>query len=419
VQQLEQQQPALHDILGTLPDTHTPDSTLRQEQALLQVFEALTAFLDRHGTLPHLPSSSQSTTTSPTDAPTAGIASPATPLEPLPAAPTPVPASSEPFPATLDAVVRQLRYDPERHGTPDAYLNVLAAQLRTPEQIQQFLTALYRYDDSLDLAGRQGFLNTGRTEPREHWEHPLSFLTTLRDGTTRGDCDDLALAMTAILRRQGREAFTIAAASAVPTPAGGETFPGHVVCYWIERNGAGQATTIHRLDCTAKDGIDGRIVSQAVQPGEDEDSVMVSLFRRDAEEGGGRPALEPQRCDLAYVASDGRAFSLPATLALCKQAATIERALEAKRYDLVLEAVRAEQARTPRVLNLHLAELQLLLLTRQVEAATAVVNRIASDSVERSTPGDRYHVMTTHQLLDRLDFPELAATLRRSQGIGA
>lgn len=330
------------------------------------------------------------------------------PLEPL------VAASTLPFPATPEAIRTELRYTPERDGTPEQYLRLLAARIRTPEQFDAYLRAMVKYDQAFNRNGGQRFLNYQRIETDQLWQHPATFLTTYNaDGRLTGDCKSVALAMKAILRLQGRDAVAIESSIAQPPDAlsGLVRVEGHMATIWVETvNGR---LVARRLDTTTIDGSDASLISVTANDGESREDLIVRAFG----EGPNHTPLYKDQLGLCTLRADGWAIDLPVTASILTQAASLERAMETGRYEDALRIVRGEIGRTPQNLNLRLAEIQLLMLATaldtEIERAVAAVEQMISTAPEtRTSPANYFATRSTVAAMRRENHRVLAERLK-------
>lgn len=314
----------------------------------------------------------------------------------------PVAASELPFPATPEAIRRELSYSPERDGNPDNYLRTLASRLRTPANFDAFLAAMVKYDESFNAGGRQFILNLNRIDQNQLWHDPRVFLTTYdSDGRIVGDCKSVALAMRSVLRLQGRDAVAIESDVAQPPDAAGRiTTRGHMETLWFDTvNGR---LAVHRLDTTGRDGSAASVTTFEANPGETREQLIVRAFATN--EGADPITLSAEHVGLCFLRRNGAAVNLPVTVGLLAQAQPLERAVETGDYDAALTSVRAEMARTPDLLNLRLCEVQLLLLKSaspaDLEPIIASIeegaNRVAS---MRASPNNTYQARATGSAL--------------------
>ncbi len=325
----------------------------------------------------------------------------------------PVAASELPWPTTDEAIRAELTYSPERDGSREAYLRILAARLRTPAQINDFMRVMFRYSEDFNRDGNQRLLNQQRIERNQLWHQPAQFLTTYNtDGRIVGDCKSIALAMTAVLRLQGREAFAIESSAAqAPGETGAIRVEGHMAAIWVERSG--DQVTVHRLDTTETDTSDASVISLQANPGESDADLIVRAFGH----GADHTKLFPDRLGLCSLKVNGEAFNLPANLALARRAVALEQALHTERYDDALGIVREEIARDPQNLNLRFSEIQLLLLKHapkpELETVIAAIETLTRETpTSRVNPQNFYALRTTVNVLKKEDHEDLAARLQ-------
>ncbi len=308
----------------------------------------------------------------------------------------PVAASELPFPTTPEAIRRELSYSPERDGNPDAYLRLLASRLRTPAQFDAFLAAMVRFDEGFNAGGRQFVQNLHRIDQNQLWHDPRDFLTTYdRDGRIVGDCKSVALAMQSILRLQGRDVVAIESNATQPPDASGRiSARGHMEALWFET--VDGRLTVHRLDTTGRDGSAASVTTFVAEPGETREQLTVRAFGTVEN----TLTLSPDHVGLCFLRRNGAAINLPVTASLLTQAQSLERAIQNDDYDAALAIVRGEMARTPDVLNLRLAEIQLLLLKRATAddlttVITAIEEGAARTPAMRATPNNGYQARAT------------------------
>lgn len=321
-------------------------------------------------------------------------------------------ASPLPFPADAEAIRRELRYNPERDGTPEQYVRMLAARIRTPEQFDAFLRAMVKYDTEFNRNGQQRLLNYQRIEQHQLWPNPAAFLTTYTaDGHLMGDCKSVALAMRSILGLQGRDALIVETQSAsAPDASGRIESTGHMAAIWIETvNGR---LIAHRLDTTGRDGGSASLITVAGEPNESREQLIVRAFS----EGPDHAQLPPEQLGLCHLRADGWAVDLPMTASLLSQSAAIERALDGNNWDAILAIVRDEITRTPQNLNLRLAEVQMLLLKRvtaaELEPAiTAIEAMTRANPSTRTVPTNYYASRATVTAVRRAGHEDLALRL--------
>ncbi len=347
---------------------------------------------------------------------------PRLPRRELPTA-APVPAgliapSELPFPADAEAIRRELRYSPERDGTPDQYLRLLAGRIRTPEQFDAFLRAMVKYDESFNRNGQQRFLNYHRIEQHQLWQNPAAFLTTYdANGRLTGDCKSVALAMRSILSLQGRDAVAVEANMLQTPDASGRVHSGgHMATIWIENTNG--RLVAHRLDTTVRDGGEASVTTIEGNPGESREDLIVRAFN----EGAHRNIqLQPDQVGLCHLRADGWAVDLPITATLLTQSAALERAFNAQDYDAVLAIIRNEIARRPQVLNLRLSEVQMLLLKNanaaELEPAIAAIETMTRENPStRAVPTNYFAARVTAIALRRKGFEMLALRLGDATG---
>lgn len=305
-----------------------------------------------------------------------------------------VAASELPFPATAEAIRRELSYSPERDGNPDNYLRSLASRLRTPAQFDAFLAAMVKYDESFNAGGRQFILNLNRADQNQLWHDPRAFLTTYdSDGCIVGDCKSVALAMRSILRLQGREALSVVSdVSQPPDAAGRISTRGHMETLWFET--VEGRLVVHRLDTTGRDGSAASVTTFEANPGETREQLTVRAFGTN--EGENPITLSPEHADLCFLRRNGAAVDLPITVGLLAQALPLERAIESGDYEAALTIVRAEIARTPDLLNLRLAEIQLMMLKNASADDLTTVIAAVEEGAGR-TPSMRATANNTYQ----------------------
>lgn len=321
----------------------------------------------------------------------------------------PIAASELPFPTTDEAIRTELRYSAERDGTPEAYMRLLAARVRTPQQFDAFLRAMVKYDDVFNRGGRQRLLNYQRIEQNQLWQDPAAFLTTYdSNGRLTGDCKSVALAMRAILGLQGRDAVTVESSIIQPPDASGRMeSEGHMATIWIET--VSGRLVAHRLDTTEKNGGDASVLTIEGNPGETREQLIVRAFS----DGPDHTRLIPDQLGLCRLRRDGWAVDLPMNAELLAQSAAIEQAIDRGDYDTILTIVREQIARTPQNLNLRLAEIQMLLLKRAVAAdlATAVTGiemMIRDYPGSRTAPGNYYATRATITAMRKEGHEDLA-----------
>lgn len=119
--------------------------------------------------------------------------------------------------------------------TADAYLDLLAEALDTPEKLRTFLTTYTAHVDELNAPFPivSGNLHTDR---HDYWQtaEETAQRSSFKWGRARmlGDCEDLAFFAQAILRKQGKSAHVI------NLDPDGER--GHATCVWVERTSDGR-----------------------------------------------------------------------------------------------------------------------------------------------------------------------------------
>ena len=103
----------------------------------------------------------------------------------------------------------ELKKDPSL--TSEAYLNLLATKLRTPETLQAYFNQRMKYV----------------SEDRDHWQPATETIGRVADGKMLGDCDDYAFLAREIVRRQGHNAHVV-------------YLPSHAECMWITKRPDGR-----------------------------------------------------------------------------------------------------------------------------------------------------------------------------------
>jgi hypothetical protein len=343
-------------------------------------------------------------------------AAPEPPVEPRPepsTVPPPVPPTPEtlrpvtgevlPWPASKEAIRAQFTYSPEKFGTPKEFVDHLAVQLNTDEKLNEYLEAMFEYSLSRDTGKSQTTINNGSTEKDEHWEQPLTFFTTYNaNGKNFGDCDDVAIAFTHLKKLQGKPAFTLSTYTSEKKEDGGVLAKGHMISAWFETNAEGNRVA-KMIDTTGLTGRSHARLRQVVaEPGESDDALIQRLYlRRQAE------PVNPRAISSVHLLPNGNAFDIPANLSLIKRHEEIEGHLKNVRYDAVLAIVKYELAADPTNLNLHMANIQFLLLTNAsrdtVSAAVAALK--GPPEAEKPITHNAYEPLTVIRLLAKATPP--------------
>ncbi len=123
--------------------------------------------------------------------------------------------------------------------TTDRYLDMLAEQLRTPEDLAFFQRYFMEYAfDSTDVTkplSRGTAVSYG-----EYWQTPEETLLREENGKMIGDCEDQAFLLQAIVERWGKTVIPL-------------NIPNHITCIWIDENADRTYTAWdmgnHGLDC--------------------------------------------------------------------------------------------------------------------------------------------------------------------------
>lgn len=251
------------------------------------------------------------------------------------------------------AYLEKYRYSEDEFSSEDEYMDFLAQNLTSLEEINLFLKYLYRYDLTSEKTRSQFIENQGTTYSADWWRSPLQISTEYNQSEGRffGDCDDIAILFEEILSRQGKNPFFF-------------IIPGHALTGWIEEDSDGRYIA-YVVDTTSvsRDLGDGECKKLEGKAGQTQEEVFEELVNSFSRESDAHSEFNTDQMNLGfYISGKDVAFDIPANFALAQRYHELKAHLMEENFAGILEILNEEIERDPGSINLKIARLQFQLL---------------------------------------------------------